>query len=72
MPESVADVPRLLPPAIKLVYNWAKIIGGTCQYIRSVSSIVALEDNDDQVCFPPCFVAENSSGNKRKSDDISL
>lgn len=70
MPESVADIPRLLPPILKLVYNWAKVIEGTSQYIRSVSSTVRLDD-DEEVYFPPCFVTENNSADKRKSEDIS-
>ncbi|RCH84014.1 hypothetical protein CU097_008374, partial [Rhizopus azygosporus] len=56
MPESSAEVPKLLPPVLKLVYNYAMVIESTTSRLKAISSSVSL-DKGPKVYFPPCFVA---------------
>ncbi|CAO3664789.1 unnamed protein product [Rhizopus stolonifer] len=66
MPESVSEVPRLLPPALRLVYNLNKFLKSTVDELKVVNSSISC-DLDDNFFFPPCFVpAAATSVNKRK------
>ncbi|CEI88235.1 hypothetical protein RMCBS344292_02629 [Rhizopus microsporus] len=56
MPESSAEVPKLLPPVLKLVYNCAMVIESTTSHLKAISSSVSLGEGS-KVYFPPCFVA---------------
>ncbi|KAI9030033.1 hypothetical protein CLU79DRAFT_802601 [Phycomyces nitens] len=62
-PETVADIPRLLPLVLKLVFNAAQIIKGTINTVKEASTSVCLDNDNDLPYFPPCYV----SGNKRKT-----
>lgn len=66
MPESVAEIPRLLPPVLKLVYNCAQVMRETTNFINDVASSVALDDSE-LIYFPPCFVAAEINHKKRKA-----
>ncbi|CAO3699549.1 unnamed protein product [Rhizopus stolonifer] len=56
MPESLTEVPKLLPPVLKLVYNCAMVIKSTTSHLKAISSSVSL-DEGSEVYFPPYFVA---------------
>ncbi|KAI8885955.1 hypothetical protein K501DRAFT_293083 [Backusella circina FSU 941] len=66
MPESVAEIARLLPPVLKLVYNCAQVMSETTNFINDVASSVAL-DNNELIYFPPCFVSAEINHKKRKA-----
>ncbi|KAG0932794.1 hypothetical protein G6F30_010571 [Rhizopus arrhizus] len=66
MPESVAEIARLLPPVLKLVYNCAQVMRETTNFINDIASSVAL-DNNELIYFPPCFVAAEINHKKRKA-----
>ncbi|CAO3657386.1 unnamed protein product [Mucor hiemalis] len=66
MPESVAEIPRLLPPVLKLAYNCAQVMSETTNSINDVASSVALNDSE-LIYFPPCFVAAEINHKKRKA-----
>lgn len=66
MPESVAEIARLLPLVLKLVYNCAQVMRETTNFINDVASSVAL-DNNGLIYFPPCFVAAEINHKKRKA-----
>lgn len=67
MPESIKQIPALLPPVLALVYNCAQTIKRTVDYIDDVSSRFCLDRNPvDLAFFPPCFVPVTKSDKKRK------
>lgn len=65
LPETVADIPRLLPFVLKLVFNAAQIVKGTMNTIKEASNFVCLDNDNDLLFFPPCYV----SSNKRKTPE---
>ncbi|KAI8068841.1 hypothetical protein BDF21DRAFT_465813 [Thamnidium elegans] len=65
LPQNVTDIPRLLPIALKLVYNASQTVKGTMDTIKKASASVILDENDDLPYFPPCHI----STNKRKNPE---
>ena len=65
LPETVADIPRLLPLVLKLVFNAAQIVKGTMNTIKEASTSVCLDNDNDLPFFPPCYV----SSSKRKTPE---
>ncbi|CEP16604.1 hypothetical protein [Parasitella parasitica] len=65
LPETVADIPRLLPLVLKLIFNAAQIVKGTMNTIKEASISVCLDNDNDLPFFPPCYV----SSNKRKTPE---
>lgn len=63
LPETVTDIPRLLPLVLKLVFDAAQIVKGTMDTIKEASTPVCLDNDNDLPFFPPCYV----SSNKRKN-----
>lgn len=63
--QNVADIPRLLPLALKLVYNASQNIKGTMDTIQKIPSFVILDTKDDLTYFSSCHI----STNKRKSTE---
>ncbi|KAI8983914.1 hypothetical protein BDB01DRAFT_790637 [Pilobolus umbonatus] len=55
MPESVAEIPRLLPPILNLIYNINRMLKCTVEELKNINSSVCIE-NDMDLYFPPCFV----------------
>lgn len=71
VPESVKEIPALLPPVLALVYNCALIMKSTSEHLDDVSSRVNLNP-PPQTFFPPVFVpivssSNCSTGKKRKA-----
>lgn len=64
LPQNVADIPRLLPLALKLVYNASQIVKGTVDTIKKASASVILDENDDLPYFP-----RHISTNKRENPE---
>ncbi|KAL7333197.1 hypothetical protein PS15p_202131 [Mucor circinelloides] len=58
MPESIEEVPALLPPVLNLVYGHAQTIKKTAEYIEDVSTSVSFGSNSE-LTLPPCFVPFN-------------
>ncbi|KAI8982405.1 hypothetical protein BDF20DRAFT_866742 [Mycotypha africana] len=56
MPESVAEIPKRLPPVLKLVYNCAMAIQSTTNHLKAISASISLNEGSE-VYFPPCFLA---------------
>ncbi|KAL9539230.1 hypothetical protein MBANPS3_010382 [Mucor bainieri] len=72
MPESIEEIPALLPPVLALVYNCALIMKNTSNYLDDVSSKVNLDPPSSQTFLPPVFVpnvpsSNCSTGKKRKA-----
>ncbi|KAI9483729.1 MAG: hypothetical protein EXX96DRAFT_632359 [Benjaminiella poitrasii] len=65
LPETVADIPRLLPLVLKLIFNAAQTVKGTMNTIKEASTSVCLDNDNDLPFFPPCYV----SSNKRKTPE---
>ncbi|CEG67343.1 hypothetical protein RMATCC62417_03787 [Rhizopus microsporus] len=65
LPETVADIPRLLPLVLKLVFNAAQIVKGSMNTIKEASTSVCLDNDNDLPFFSPCYV----SSNKRKTPE---
>ncbi|KAG2236661.1 hypothetical protein INT48_000658, partial [Thamnidium elegans] len=55
MPESPVEIPKLLPPVLKLAYNCAVVIKSTTSHLKAISSSVAIDKCPDEY-FPPFFV----------------
>ena len=72
MPESIKQIPALLPPVLALVYNCTQAIKSTVNYIDDVSSSFSLNRNPaaNLGFFPPCFVPETKGNKKRKASEV--
>lgn len=70
MPESIEEIPALLPPVLNLVYNHAQTIKKTALYIDDVSSSVSFGSKSEPTFIPPCFVPSSKANKKRKSQEI--
>lgn len=70
MPESIKEVPALLPPVLALVYNGSQVIKNTVDYIEDISSTFSLNTTSDSAFFPPCFIPQTKD-NKNKKRKIS-
>lgn len=70
MPESVSEIPRLLPPVLNLVYNLNKLLKSTVEKLKEMNSSVATELENINF-FPPCFVpaAATATNKKRKTKE---
>lgn len=68
MPESIEEVPALLPPVLNLIYSHAQTIKKTAEYIDDVSTSVSFGSNSEPTFIPPCFVPSTKANKKRKSD----
>lgn len=68
MPENVAEIPSLLPPILKLIYNMSIAVKETISFIKGKSSMVNLEEVE-KTYLPPGFTPTNNS-NKRKAPEI--
>ncbi|KAG1322664.1 hypothetical protein G6F62_010115 [Rhizopus arrhizus] len=70
MPESIEEVPALLPPVLNLVYSHAQTIKKTAEYIDDVSTSVSFGSNSELTLIPPCFVPLAKANKRRKSEEI--
>lgn len=70
MPESIEEVPALLPPVLNLVYSHAQTIKKTAEYIDDVSTSVSFGPNSELTLIPPCFVPLAKPNKKRKLEEI--
>ncbi|RCH94319.1 hypothetical protein CU098_010068, partial [Rhizopus stolonifer] len=72
MPESIKQIPALLPPVLALVYNCTQAIKNTVDYIDDVSSSFSLNriPAANLTFFPPCFVPGTKNDKKRKTSEI--
>ncbi|KAI7902077.1 uncharacterized protein BX663DRAFT_511671 [Cokeromyces recurvatus] len=68
MPETVAEIPLLLPPVLKLIYNASQTMKGTIDFIKEIFLNVSLDELDVPY-FPPCFAVCNL--NKKRKTSIS-
>ncbi|KAG1369283.1 hypothetical protein G6F61_012462 [Rhizopus arrhizus] len=67
MPENIDEVPRLLPPALTLMYNCAQVIKNTAQFLRKNAASVNLNPfSNADYFFPPSFVSEKNSSFKKE------
>ncbi|CEP16821.1 hypothetical protein [Parasitella parasitica] len=70
MPESIEEVPALLPPVFNLVYTHAQTIKRTAAYIDDVSTSVSFGSKSELTFIPPCFAPSAKANKKRKSKEI--
>lgn len=56
MPEYPDEIPKLLPPVLKLAYNCAMVIENTISHLKTISSYITTDKGSEEY-FPPCFVA---------------
>lgn len=69
MPESIEEVPALLPPVLNLVYNCSQIIRKTAEYIDDVATSVSFGLSSEPTFIPPCFSPLAKANKKRKSKE---
>lgn len=68
VPESIEEVPVLLPPVLALTYNYARMIRKTVEYIDDTATSVDFGSSSEPNIFPPCFVPSSSFNKKKKSN----
>ncbi|KAI8643104.1 hypothetical protein BD408DRAFT_465276, partial [Parasitella parasitica] len=70
MPESICEIPRLLPPVLNLIYNLNKVLKSTANELKEMNSSVSIEPKI-KFSLPPCFVpvAATTINKKRKSKE---
>ncbi|KAG1041752.1 hypothetical protein G6F43_012043 [Rhizopus delemar] len=67
MPESIGEMPRLLPPALSLIYNYAQVIKNTSQFLGKNTAEVNLNPfSNIDYFFPPSFVPGTSNSPKKR------
>ncbi|KAG1169600.1 hypothetical protein G6F36_012055 [Rhizopus arrhizus] len=72
MPESIGEVPRLLPPALSLIYNYAQVIKNTSQFLGKNTAEVNLNPfSNIDYFFPPSFVPGTSNSPKKRKASSS-
>lgn len=67
MPETVSEIPGLLPRVLKIVYNGSLAMKDTVKLIKDSTSSVSLEETEVPY-FPPCFAAATTTNKKRRMD----
>lgn len=67
MPENIAEIPRLLPPVLALVYNCSLIMKKTVQFLVDTAASVNLDPFANSEHFFPDAYFPNMSNKKRKS-----
>lgn len=66
MPETVSEIPRLLPPVLNLVYNLNRVMKSTVDQLKDMNSSVFIEP-ETKFFLPPCFVpVANATTNKKR------
>lgn len=64
MPENIAEVPRLLPPVLTLIYSCAQISKNSMDHLKDLSSSVMLDPfANNNMYFPPTFVSTDNNFN---------
>lgn len=68
MPTNIKEVPRLLPAAMRLVYNSSLVIKSTVEYLGDV---YGSEGNVDISYFPPSFEPIAELMNKKRKSFVN-
>lgn len=72
MPESIGEVPRLLPPALSLIYNYAQVIKNTSQFLgKNIDEVNLNPFSNIDYFFPPSFVPGASNSPKKRKASSS-
>lgn len=61
LPKSVSEIPQLLPPILKLIYNLNQVVKDTINIIKDPNTVTVNMKAGESVYFPPCFVHNQNS-----------
>lgn len=64
--ETPAEIPRLLPPVLKLVHNCAMVTDSTFKHLEEASSSISLKECNE--LYPLCFFASE----RKRNHDVAF